>query len=195
MEQRVSMTTSKENVSALMDDELHSEQSINALLNDVSASAAWARYHLIGDTLRDDLPTQLDASLSKRIADALDLEPTILAPQPRRSLFAVMQPQISQFMRVVGQYGIAASVAVAVLVGVQQYQNQGSIASAIKQGPVLNTTPVAGSATPVSINYSSERSRNQSQALSEKQLQEERQRIARFIQDHQLQQRLSQVER
>lgn len=64
--------------------------------------------------------------------------------------------------------------------------------------PVLNTIPVAGgSATPVSINYNTDRIRaqSQSQVLSEKQLQEERQRIARYIQDHQLQQRLSQVER
>jgi sigma-E factor negative regulatory protein RseA len=189
------MTTSKENVSALMDDELHSEQSIKSLLDDPSAAATWARYHLIGDALRDELPAQLDISLSKRIADALDLEPTILAPRPRRSFFAVIQPQVSQFMRVAGQYGIAASVAIAVLVGVQQYQNQGTVAAVIKQGPVLDTIPVAGSATPVSINYSTERNRNPSQTLSEKQLQEQRQRIARFIQDHQLQQRLSQVER
>ena len=189
------MTTSKERVSALMDNDLQSNPSLKALLDDPSASATWERYHLIGDALRDELPEQLDLTLSQRIADALELEPTILAPKPRRSLFAVVQPKLKQFVQTAGQYGIAASVAVAVLVGIQQYQQQDAMNVAIKQGPVLNTIPVAGgSATPVSINYNAERAHVQPQ-LSEKQLQEQRQRIARFIQDHQLQQRLSQVER
>jgi sigma-E factor negative regulatory protein RseA len=51
---------------------------------------------------------------------------------------------------------------------------------------------------PVSVNYNSERintSQQKSSAMSEQQLQEQRQRIARFIQDHQLQQRLSPAER
>lgn len=190
------MTTSKERVSALMDNDLQSDPSLKALLDDPSASATWERYHLIGDALRDELPEQLDMTLSQRIAGALELEPNILAPKPRLSLFTVVQPKLKQFVQVVGQYGIAASVAVAVLVGIQQYQQQDAMNVAIKQGPVLNTIPVAGgSATPVSINYNADRVHVQPQALSEKQLQEQRQRIARFIQDHQLQQRLSQVER
>lgn len=192
------MTTSKERISALMDNELPSEQSMKALLEDPSLSATWARYHLIGDALRDELPEYLDETLSQRIANALEQEPTILAPKPQRSFLSVVQPKVKQFIQVAGQYGIAASVAVAVLVGIQQYQQQDSMNAVIKQGPVLNTIPVAGgSATPVSINYNTDRIRaqSQSQVLSEKQLQEERQRIARYIQDHQLQQRLSQVER
>lgn len=191
------MTTSKERVSALMDNDQESV-SLKALLDDPSASATWARYHLIGDALRDELPHNLDTMLSQRIANALALEPAILAPQSRRSLFAVVQPKLKQFVQVVGQYGIAASVAVAVLVGIQQYQQHDVMSVAIKQGPVLNTIPVAGgAATPVSINYNTEHAAAQasSSALSEKQLQEQRQRIARFIQDHQLQQRLSPVER
>jgi sigma-E factor negative regulatory protein RseA len=191
------MTTSKERVSALMDNDQESV-SLKALLDDPSASTTWARYHLIGDALRDELPSSLDTMLSQRIADALALEPAILAPQSRRSLFTVVKPKLKQFVQVVGQYGIAASVAVAVLVGIQQYQQHDVMNVAIKQGPVLNTIPVAGgAATPVSINYNTERAavQPQSPALSEKQLQEQRQRIARFIQDHQLQQRLSQVER
>lgn len=191
------MTTSKERVSALMDDDRESV-SLKAMLDDPSASATWERYHLIGDALRDELPENLDLKLSQRIADALALEPTILAPQPRRSLFTVVQPKLKQFVQVVGQYGIAASVAVAVLVGIQQYQQHDVMSVAIKQGPVLNTVPVAGgAATPVSINYNTNRTlvQTQSPALSEQQLQEQRQRMARFIQDHQLQQRLSPVER
>jgi len=189
------MTTSKERISALMDNELPSEQSMKALLEDPSLSATWERYHLIGDALRDELPEYLDKTLSQRIANALEQEPTILAPKPQRSFLSVVQPKVKQFIQVAGQYGIAASVAVAVLVGIQQYQQQGSMNAAIKQGPVLNTVPVAGSATPVSINYNTDRTHAPSQVLSEKQLQEQRQRIARYIQDHQLQQRLSQVER
>ena len=190
------MTISKERVSALMDNQLHSEQSLKALLDDPSASATWERYHLIGDALRDELPEQLDLSLLQRIADALEQEPVVLAPKPRLSLLSAVKPNVKKFIQVAGQYGIAASVAVVVLVGVQQYQQTDT---SIKQGPVLNTVPVGGgSAMPVSVNYNSERintPQQKSSAMSEQQLQEQRQRIARFIQDHQLQQRLSPAER
>jgi sigma-E factor negative regulatory protein RseA len=192
------MTTSKERVSALVDNHSVSEQSLKAVLNDPSAIEIWDHYHIIGDAMRDDLPEQLDLSLSQRIADALELEPAIVAPKPRHSLFSVVKPNIQQFMRVAGQYGIAASVAVAVLVGVQQYQHSSELAD-IKQGPVLNTVPVGGSAAiPVSVNYQSERTHSSALAssqMTEQQLQEQRQRIARYIQDHQLQQRLSPAER
>ncbi len=192
------MTTSKERISALMDNQLHSEQALKALSEDPSASAAWERYHLIGDALRDELPEQLDLNLSQRIADALEQEPTILAPKPRRSLFSLVKPSVKQFIQVAGQYGIAASVAVAVLVGIQQYQQEDDALAGIKQTPVLNTVPVGGSAIPVSINFNTGRvhdAQQQSSAMTEQQLQEHRQRIARYIQDHQLQQRLSPAER
>lgn len=191
------MTTSKERISALMDNQLHSEQALKALSEDPSASATWERYHLIGDALRDELPEQLDLDLSQRIANALEQEPVVLAPKSRRSLFSLVKPGMRQFIQVAGQYGIAASVAVAVLVGIQQYQQEDTVAS-IKQTPVLNTVPVGGSAIPVSINYNSGRIHEAQQkpsAMTEQQLQEQRQRIARYIQDHQLQQRLSPAER
>lgn len=62
--------------------------------------------------------------LIQRIANVLLGALTILAPKPQRSFLSVVQPKIKQFMQVAGQYGIAASVAVAVLVGIQQYQQQ-----------------------------------------------------------------------
>jgi Negative regulator of sigma E activity len=186
------MTTSKEHVSALMDNQLQSEQTLNALLNDPSTFETWERYHLIGDALRDELPNQLDLMLSQRIADALEQETMIVKPD--RHLFAVVKPNVKRFVQVAGQYAIAASVALAVLVGInQQHDNL----AGIKQGPVLNTVPIGGSATPVSVNYNPEHvhALPSSSVMTEQQLQAERQRIARYIQDHQLQQRLSPIER
>ncbi len=97
------MTISKERVSALMDNQLQSEQSLKALLDDPSASATWERYHLIGDALRDELPEQLDLSLLQRIADALEQEPVVLAPKPRLSLLSAVKPNVKKFIQVAGQ--------------------------------------------------------------------------------------------
>ena len=84
----------------------------------------------------------------------------------------------------------AASVAAAVIFGVQQYQGSDGMPA----NPVLNTIPVGGSATPVSVHYPQEgnRATPRQQGLNEQQMQEQRERINAFLRDHQLQQRLLQ---
>lgn len=128
---------------------------------------------------------------------ALEDEPTILAPKPVESKPAAPQPgtaKVVPFLRrvgqQVGQYTIAASVAAAVIFGVQQYQGQDGVPA----NPVLNTIPVGGSASPVSVHYPQDgnRATQRQQGLSEQQMQEQRERINAFLRDHQLQQRLLQ---
>ncbi|EKP0259938.1 MAG: sigma-E factor negative regulatory protein [Aeromonas sobria] len=191
----------KEQISALMDGELSDAEVLNELEMDSDLQDTWGRYHLIGNAMRGDLSVNLQLDLSTSIMAALEDEPTILAPKPVEAA-PVLQPVVAPvktdsnviplFRRVgqqLGQYAIAASVAAAVIFGVQQYQGQDGLPT----NPVLNTIPVGGSATPVSVHYpQQDGTRARQQGLTEQQMQEQRERVNAFLRDHQLQQRLLQ---
>lgn len=188
----------KEQLSALMDGDLSDVEVLSELEMDPALQDTWSRYHLIGDAMRGDLPVNLQLDFSDSIMAALEDEPTILAPKPVESKPIASQVRtaakvVPLFRRVgqqVGQYAIAASVAAAVIFGVQQYQGHDGMPT----NPVLNTIPVGGSASPVSVHYpqDSNRASSRQQGLSEQQMQEQRERINAFLRDHQLQQRLLQ---
>ncbi|MFQ1594220.1 RseA family anti-sigma factor [Aeromonas veronii] len=191
----------KEQISALMDGDLSDAEVLNELEMDSDLQDTWGRYHLIGDAMRGDLPVNLQLDLSDSIMAALEDEPTMLAPKPVETA-PVLQPAVAPvktdsnvvplFRRVgqqLGQYAIAASVAAAVIFGVQQYQGQDGVPA----NPVLNTIPIGGSAAPVSVHYpQQDGARARQQGLTEQQMQEQRERINAFLRDHQLQQRLLQ---
>ena len=185
----------QEQLSALMDGDLSDVEVLNELGTDPALQDTWARYHLIGDAMRGDLPVNLQLDLSDSIMLALEDEPTILAPKPVQPATpqvhtAKVLPLLRRVSQQVGQYAIAASVAAAVIFGVQQYQGQDGMPA----NPVLNTIPVGGSATPVSVHYPQDgnRATTRQQGLNEQQMQEQRERINAFLRDHQLQQRLLQ---
>ncbi|MGL6614268.1 sigma-E factor negative regulatory protein [Aeromonas caviae] len=186
----------KEQLSALMDGDLSEIEVLNELGTDPALQDIWSRYHLIGDAMRGDLPVNLQLDLSDSIMLALEDEPAILAPKPAQPAAPQVQPAgkvipfVRRFGQQVGQYAIAASVAAAVIFGVQQYQGKDGVPTS----PVLNTIPVGGSAAPVSVHYPQDGSRTgvRQQGLSEQQMQEQRERINAFLRDHQLQQRLLQ---
>ncbi|MFQ2170989.1 sigma-E factor negative regulatory protein [Aeromonas veronii] len=191
----------KEQISALMDGDLSDAEVLNELEMDSDLQDTWGRYHLIGDAMRGDLPVNLQLDLSDSIMAALEDEPTILAPKPVETA-PVLQPAVAPVKtdsnvvplvrrvgQQLGQYAIAASVAAAVIFGVQQYQGQDGVPA----NPVLNTIPIGGSAAPVSVHYpQQDGARARQQGLTEQQMQEQRERINAFLRDHQLQQRLLQ---
>jgi hypothetical protein len=72
----------KEQLSALMDGDLSDIEVLNELGTDPALQDTWARYHLIGDAMRGDLPVNLQLDLSDSIMLALEDEPVILAPKP-----------------------------------------------------------------------------------------------------------------
>jgi sigma-E factor negative regulatory protein RseA len=109
---------SDERISALLDGELegHEQQTtLDGLLADAETRKAWGRYHLISESLRGNLPDGIEHGFSTRVMQALEDEPTVLAPKPRASWG----------QRAAG-LAVAASVAAVAVLGVQfMYQQDG----------------------------------------------------------------------
>ena len=104
----------KQNLSSLMDGELDdaaSTQCIRALDADPELKAAWNEYHLIGDAIRGSALLTVD--VRAEVGQALQQEPTVLAPKPKRG-------SASGLMR----YAMAASFALAGAVGWAVWQSQ-----------------------------------------------------------------------
>jgi sigma-E factor negative regulatory protein RseA len=75
----------KINVSALVDGELEHhevEATLSALSRGRESRALWSDAQLIGSVLRNEGREAFD--ISSRVMSALELEPTVLAPKPRR---------------------------------------------------------------------------------------------------------------
>lgn len=199
------LAANKEQISALVDGELQDKVLLEQLGAEPELADTFARYHLFGDALRNDLPEYLALDLSESVMAALaDEAPHALTSHQHHELphsangrtaeresgesrhaqnSNVVRPVFGRrVMRYAGQFAIAASVSAALIVGVQQYSQQDM------QSPVLNTIPMSGSATPVSLNYKTQ----PQQASQEQVLLEQQRRIHELLMDHELQQRLRQ---
>lgn len=141
------MTESKfETVSSLVDDYQLSDDELSNALNDEQMSETWSRYHLIGDVLRDDTPAEINIDLSMNIASAIAAEPTILAPK-KTTLTQQFKGTVTKLIKPFGQVAIAASAATLMIIGVQQNVADNE---QITPNQVVQTTPVLGTAAPVS---------------------------------------------
>ncbi|MGF1643015.1 MAG: sigma-E factor negative regulatory protein [Thiotrichales bacterium] len=106
--------TESERLSAAIDGELTSFETRQALrdaLRDQKLAAKWARYHLIGDAMRGEVPRSYDHDLAKRISRRIALEGD--APRP-----AAVSAE-SSWARTLGGLAIAASVAAISLVSLK----------------------------------------------------------------------------
>ncbi len=101
---------SREQVSALMDDELstqEAQQTLRQLQQDQELRQQWSRYHLIGDVMKGETPQVNAAQTAARISALIAEEPAIIAIPKRRPLL----PQNSVWFRAMAGAGLAASVA------------------------------------------------------------------------------------
>ena len=115
-------------VSAAMDDAL--DGSTKSSLGQLSALErdAWARYHLIGDVLRDPAVAVAPAEFSSAVRDEVE----------RESFLLVREKKLPRsFARPLVGFAVAASVAGMAVIGVQKMQLD----------PRTATTPVAVSAS------------------------------------------------
>jgi sigma-E factor negative regulatory protein RseA len=183
--------SSQEWVSAAVDGEVD-VQTLTQLASDVDSHQEWQRYHMIGDTMRGELPAAIDLDITASIAAAIELEPTIMAPKNSIAIeeqsLASNTPKTSNVVSLFkqfGQYAIAASVALVAIVGVQSYDQSQDVESPL---PVFNTRPLVGTMSPVSLQTGPVANQ---QGYTNEQVLEQRKRINAYIQDHMLQQRLN----
>ncbi|SMY36649.1 Anti-sigma-E factor RseA [Photobacterium malacitanum] len=203
LHQTVEKMADKEKISALLDGEDLDQSIINALTVDKDSEQSWHDFNLIGDVMRGDVPQCKQWNIAENVALALEaepahtgavvthaeavVEPIIIQEQPtpfkaKRTLPA----WLSQF----GQVAMAACVSLAVIVGVQQYDGNGSNLTTTTSNdvPVLQTIPFTGKAEPVSLNTNMV---DNNQTPSESQLMEQRRRINSMLQDYELQLRFN----
>lgn len=132
----------EEQLSALADGEV-ADHELDGLLRrmrgDESLRERWSRYHLIGESLRKNLPDDVRHGLDSRVWKALQKEEILFAPPPRRRV----APYFGQFARLALTAGITA---VAIL-GFQTLNRDDTSLSAVAglQPPAeTNTVPEPG---------------------------------------------------
>lgn len=114
-----------ESVSTLMDGESHDlTRVVNCLKSDRMLRLKWQRYHVIKDVLQDALGPRFSVSFPDRVMQALNREPTILAPARRDHHWV---KAVKPFVGI----GIAAAVASFTFYGLQNFHQQTDI-------PVIN---------------------------------------------------------
>ncbi|AXF75355.1 anti-sigma-E factor RseA [Erwinia tracheiphila] len=184
----------KEQLSALMDGETLDNEVLSTLSGDVALQQCWENYHLIRDTLRGDIGQVLHFDISARVAAAIDNEtfnktsPLIpeRLPTPERYVNMPFWHKVRPWAAQIIQIGVAACVSLAVIVGVQHY-NQPQNVQQQSDLPVFNTLPMMGQASPVSLGVPPENANNSN---APQQVQEQRRRVNAMLQDYELQRRL-----
>lgn len=187
----------KEKLSALMDGEIVDKALIKEIGQDEAVLSSWRNYHLIGDVMRGEGPSQPQWNIAESVALALEDEPVHsthqqciveLSQVPRESQPTPREAkkQLPAWLSQFGQVAIAACVSLAVIIGVQQYGGGDSSVPQAEQLPVLQTIPFAGSAEPVSLTRESVE-----KSMSDASLQEQRKRVHAMLRDYELQLRLN----
>lgn len=185
----------KEKLSALMDGESFDSELLSSLSQDRTLQQSWQSYHLIRDTLRGDVGQVMHLDIADRVAAALEKEPARLVPsavqesQPKPHTWQKMPfwDKVRPWASQITQIGMAACVSLAVIVGVQQY-NQPSAPSNASESPAFTTLPIMGQASPVSLGVPADSFSTGSG--QQQQVQEQRKRINAMLQDYELQRRL-----
>ena len=190
-----------ESLSAYMDGDNQDEAFLEEIKNDVELQEKWHRYHIIRDGLKQELPVELNLDLSDKIAKALADEPVLSVTNPSLN---PAEPNVSELMpsRTVasklrkwlgvkasndshekvrpvahqtGQFAIAASVAIAVILGYQQY-NQPVAEQPFNAAPTIPVTGIQGGLSPVSL--------EQTRTVPRADVVEKRRRLNAYLHDH-----------
>jgi sigma-E factor negative regulatory protein RseA len=155
---------------------------LDAVKNDADLQLKWKSYHLIRDGLRQELPANINFDIADRVAQALVSEPAILAPKKTwRDLPFI--GNVIPFAKQGGQMAIAASVAVAMIIGVQQV-NQVDADLPFNAAPPI--PGIQGGLSPVSF--------DQTRAIPNSDGVEQRRRINAYMMDHKQQLRFKTIQ-
>lgn len=135
----------EERISALMDGELHGsdiDHAIRDLEQDAELAQQWKHYHLVSDSLRNDLAPQIDLQLSDRIHAAIDAEPIYTAahhwggkPKPA-------------WRQQAGGLAIAASLTAISILGAQALLQSDDNGIPASSATMASATPAPAATTP-----------------------------------------------
>ena len=179
------MTQQQEKLSAFMDGETDSAEIMEAILNDEELKAKWQRYHVIRSGLRKEATVAPEMDITAAVAAALDSEPTVMAPKRSGWKSLPLIGNVVPFAKQSGQFAVAASVAVAVILGVQQ-MNQPEPTEPFS---TFETPGRIGGLSPVSLEQTRTLPRNDMSVVLEK-----KRKINAVIADHEQQIQLKQAE-
>jgi len=119
-----------ESLSALMDNqasELELQRLLKAVDADLELKATWSRYQIASAGLKKDLPLMASSDFAARISAAIEAEETYSLPaqiaSKQSSAAGNVVTMSSRWWQQAGRAAVAASVAGALIVGVQQYQS------------------------------------------------------------------------
>ena len=174
------MTQKHESLSAFVDGELQDDGIISTLKNDAELAAKWQRYHLMRHSLRKEMPQMADFDVSAQIAEALEQEPAIVAPKRSWTSLPVVA-SVVPLVRQGGQFAIAATVAVAMVLGVQQ-MNKPETEQPFNGGTPATLPGIQGGLSPVSL--------EQTRAVPRADVMEQRRQINAYLNDHRHQLRI-----
>lgn len=177
------MSEKFEQLSAWVDGEASTTR-VEDVKADVQLQQKWQDYHLVGDTLRGDEVLLTDKSLLENIADALDDEPTILAPTAKSRTVPIWQNVVS-LAKQSSQFAVAAGVAAVMILGVQNYNTE-----ATQPFMTAPTSGPQGGLAPVSLTQSRTVQTPQQQLNERQALMEQRKRVNALLVDHRQQVRL-----
>jgi sigma-E factor negative regulatory protein RseA len=172
------MSQKIENLSALVDGELHDSDFLDAINSDAELAGKWQSYHLIRDGLRKELPQNINFDIAANVAKALESEPVILAPK-RTWRDLPLVGNVIPFAKQGGQMAIAASAAIVMILGVQQL-NQPELEQPFNAAPPI--LGIQGGLSPVSL--------EQTRSVPRSDVIAQRKRINAYMTDHQQQMRL-----
>ncbi|GAB60112.1 sigma-E factor negative regulatory protein [Rheinheimera nanhaiensis] len=140
-------------LSAASDNQPLSKAQLDSLLSSAQLQQTLERYQMLGAVLRHETQSPLPASFADDVAAALQNEPTYQLTNSQswfsRIKNGVAQAANGRWLQPVAQGAVAAGVALIAVLGVQQYQQPGE--EMLTPQPMLQTQPIAGFATPVSL--------------------------------------------
>jgi sigma-E factor negative regulatory protein RseA len=134
-----------ESISALMDSqvsELELQRILKATSEDAELKAVWNRYHIARAVLKKDLTHMAPPDFASRISAAIAAEDKLEVQQVATTTSATnVKTQVNWWTNL-GRVAVAASVAGAVILGVQQMQSPSGAATEMVAATEIKAMPV-----------------------------------------------------
>lgn len=179
-------------LSAASDNKQLSNTELDLLLQQNELQQKLERYQLAAAVFRCDKAVPLPADFATDIAKLLQDEPTYQLSQSRKLLQKVGSglrfAANGSWLKPAAQGAVAAGVALFAVLGVQQYQQPTGI-DLMLPSPVLQTNPIGGFATPVSLSSTTVDNRFAEQ--EQQAMQEQQRRLQALLQAHRQQVRVT----